>query len=666
MKLTISKKLTGLTLLIALFMGGGVIAYTIAAQRSAILGEVEARGRAVAETLGMVLIDPLYDLDIRELATLTESIRENSLDLVAVYACDAAGNILADGTAENAARDQRLAALSPDIDQIRQTGRTVVRRLNDSIVVSGPVATDDGRILGFVHLELSLTRTRAAMRENLLIVLTLAGGLMAILLPCTLLMARSFSLPIRQMVDGTRRIREGDFSARVSITRDDELGVLAQSINEMAATLADRDSEIQALHGSLEEKVRTKTQELQATLKELAEASEVKSRFLANMSHEIRTPMTAILGYTDLLADPAHVDEDFDETVQTIRRNGEHLLTIINDILDISKLESGQMRVESVACSPVQIVNEVCELMQGRATGKGLTLDFEAVGLVPRTIRSDPTRLRQILVNLVGNAVKFTEYGGIRVLVKLADPSSDRNPNIRFEVIDTGIGLTDGQIETLFQPFHQGDASTTRQFGGTGLGLTISKQFAELLGGDITVKSIPRHGTTFTATVATGPLDGVDLIDGSAALQESPSPKLPTVSGRSQTLGGRRILLAEDGPDNQRLIVFHLRKAGAHVEVAENGQIAYDKATEAWHSGEPYDVILMDMQMPEMDGYTATRKLRNDGYVGLIVALTAHAMAGDRKKCIDAGCDDYTTKPINKETLIRICESDASNAQSAA
>ncbi len=409
------------------------------------------------------------------------------------------------------------------------------------------------------------------------------------------------------------------------------------------------------LRGALRREKQVSTQ-LEAAMEQLRTAMEAakaatqsKSEFLANMSHEIRTPMTAIVGFADALLDPDQSEADRLDAVRTIQRNSEYLLSIINDILDLSKIEAGKMAIEHIPCSPCQVVAEVVSLMKVRADAKGLAFNVEYLGAVPEQIHTDPTRLRQILINLIGNAIKFTEVGGVRLIARFVN---ETKPMMQFDVLDTGIGMTPGQMSAVFRPFTQADTSTTRQFGGTGLGLSISKRLAEMLGGDISIlNSEVGMGTCFRVSVETGPLDGVEMIDDPTDVTMLAAEK-PKEANLSSDALDCRVLLAEDGPDNQRLIAHVLRKAGAEVTIVENGKLALDNALDAHEQGIAFDVILMDMQMPVMDGYEATALLRQKGYSGPIIALTAHAMTGDREKCIRAGCDDFATKPIDRKKLI--------------
>ena len=372
-------------------------------------------------------------------------------------------------------------------------------------------------------------------------------------------------------------------------------------------------------------------------------ASGAKDQFLAHMSHEIRTPMTSILGFADLLIEPQQTASDRHDALLAIRRNASHLSDLINNVLDISKIEAGQMSVERIASDVPELICAASCLTRQALIDKGLGFRVIVDGLIPRQVQTDPLRVRQILVNLIANAGRFTECGEVELMVSYR-PASERGASctLCFAISDTGIGMSPEQISRLFQPFAQADESTCRRFGGTGLGLAISKSMAALLGGDITVRSEPGRGSTFMVEIDGGCVDGVEMIDNISRDEESIDRHAPE---RMPQLRGR-VLLAEDGMDNQRLISLRLRHAGVSVIIAENGRAALERL-----ASERFDLVLMDLQMPEMDGFSAVARLRRDGCKLPVVALTARAGSADREKCLAAGFDDFLTKPIDKAKL---------------
>ncbi|MFS0757538.1 response regulator [Noviherbaspirillum sp. 1P10PC] len=378
-------------------------------------------------------------------------------------------------------------------------------------------------------------------------------------------------------------------------------------------------------------------------------ASRAKSEFLANMSHEIRTPMNAILGFTELLQRGyGKSEQESLKFLNTIHSSGRHLLELINDILDLSKVEAGQMEMEIAECAAHLVVLEVANVLAVRAAEKGITVNIAARSPIPRAIRTDPGRLRQIVTNLVGNAIKFTERGSVRIELYMEQGGYENDKALfAIDVIDSGIGIASDKLSAVFEAFVQADTSVTRRFGGTGLGLSISRRFARALGGDIVATSVLGQGSTFAIRIDCGAIEGVPMLTPEQVVAAS------EVTSRSEQAlqwvfpTGSRVLVVDDGPENRELLRLVLEECGATVDQAENGLVGMEMAL-----ARNYGLVLMDMQMPVMDGFMATGRLRERGYAQPIFALTAHAMNGFEQEVIAAGCSGYLTKPIHIDGLL--------------
>jgi two-component system CheB/CheR fusion protein len=372
----------------------------------------------------------------------------------------------------------------------------------------------------------------------------------------------------------------------------------------------------------------------------LQELDQRKDEFLANMSHEIRSPLTGIMGYADILLSKLKDPEDI-EFLKTIKESGNYLIEIVNDILDLSKIEAGKLVLNIEAVSVHAVLSELQGLMDGRARQKKLPLVLRYEGVLPESIQTDRTRLRQILINLVSNAIKFTDQGRVEILARFLREGS----LLQVEVIDTGIGIASEHQARLFQPFTQADSTSTREYGGTGLGLTITKRLVEMLGGSISFDSELDKGSTFRVTIPTG---------AAPKRAQGGGAKLPVETAHDEfPLRDRHVLVVDDRKEFCYLVSRYIEAAGGRTTAVCNGEAALD-AIEAAEQGDPFHAVIMDIQMPGIDGYETTRRLRARGFRTPIIALTAGAMVGDREKCLKAGCDDYLTKPIDRTALVQL------------
>ncbi len=427
------------------------------------------------------------------------------------------------------------------------------------------------------------------------------------------------------------------------------LSVLPEAPLAWEETLEDlpaRRPEITRKLEALGEHLQKERAEYERRVAELEANLGEETGFLARISHEIRTPLTSILGYSDLLMTEEMDDESRQHGLATIHRNGEFALALLNDILDFAKIESDALKLEQIPFDPRQLAEDVVDTLQPEASRQNVRVQARVSSDVPDSVVGDPTRVRQVLLNILGNAVKFAPGGEVRSEFRFLEAGSQGGLLV-IEVRDTGIGMSEEQLSLLFRPFQQADASTTRRFGGTGLGLAITKRLVEAMEGDLHVKSSVGKGSVFTVRIAVGKPD--EHKEGTTTSQILLRDLAPTVA-ESQP----KVLLAEDSRDGRKLMSLILQKSGAEVECAEDGKMAVEAAARSEEDGAPFDLILMDMEMPVMSGYEAARLLREKGWSGPIIAITGHTGAEEKQRCIEAGCTDALSKPVDRAQLTNL------------
>lgn len=507
-----------------------------------------------------------------------------------------------------------LSKRSMELHTLLTTGKPPPSEIHDFILEMNPLNIQLTQLEN--KFSASIGEGSRALEKSLLIIVGIAAfTIIAICIGITVSFSLYFSRSLSALNRAAAEIGRGNFATNIPVKSRDELGQLAEAINKMSSDLQD----------SIGQRVQAEN------------ANKVKSLFLANMSHEIRTPLGIILGMTEILKDDEITWDEKIEHIDTIERTGKNLTRIINDILDITKIESGHYQIEKSKIVLPEFFEDIQKILNLSVDKNKNTLVVEALPGAPSHIVTDHNRLKQILINLIGNALKFTENGTVTIRY------GGNDSTVFFEVEDDGIGIPQEYHKDLFRNFSQIDSSETRKYEGTGLGLSLSKRLARALDGDLFLKkSIPGQGSTFVLMIKTFELPEAIPTDTPIALTPKDGPR---------DLKGKKVLIVDDSPDNQRLIRHYLVKKQIECAFADNGKEAMEKAL-----AEPYDAILMDMQMPVMDGYTATQNLRKQNYKVPIIALTAHAMVEDRQRCLDVGCNDYLTKPVEAVKLYQTLE----------
>jgi signal transduction histidine kinase/ActR/RegA family two-component response regulator len=655
--ISVRHKLTGIIFLVS------VVVLTLAGLGLAVIqvrqlrNESERNLQVLAEIIAVSAHPSLLFRSPLDAESVLTSLRAQP-DVISAYLFDASQMPLA-AYLRSTAPAQRLSA-SLDLEQMKSEEFQVESGLNSSRDLQWiepnhlalfRVIEANGQRLGYLYLRSELTRLKQQQSLFLYGSLIVLGGAATIALLLGTRLQRLVSNPVNALAGQMRQITlKHNFEARGIAAGSDEFSQLFRGFDDMLVAINERDQRLREHSLHLEQAVRERTLELHAAKDAAERASQAKSQFLANMSHEIRTPMIGVLGMTELLRSEVSNDRQR-QLADTIYSSGEALLSILNDLLDVAKIEAGKLTLDATPFGPAQCVRQVVALFAEPARRKGVALEFIVEPGLPDQVVGDPGRIRQIVVNLVGNAVKFTGHGRVTVTLAGDPPTESSQCTFRIIVRDTGIGIAPEAIERIFEAFGQADDSLSRSHGGTGLGLSIVRELAAMMDGEVTVASLPGEGSCFTVTLR------LSLAPDSQAVVEEPARVTPvrriiadpvSLSGMH---GNGHILLAEDNPTTQELLRILLQGASYGLTIVDDGHAAIACTKTA-----TFDLILMDWRMPRLDGLETARRLRQSGVATPIVALTAHARQADIERCLAAGMNDFLGKPFRQKELWTVLE----------